>query len=103
MKELIKQTYGYLFEEKLIDEFYNHKNSSDRHSSFCKKCTNEKHKIHARKRRDERIPDLSKRTLSAVLPHLICISRRGYYADKILNDSLAKIKETISETSSASN
>lgn len=86
-------------EIKLIDEFYNNCNTSDRHSSFCKSCTNEKHKVHARKRKDTKgIPDLSqKKTLSAILPHLISVSKNGYYADKILNESIARIKAELYE------
>jgi hypothetical protein len=94
-----KKTCSVCKEEKYIDEFYRNTNSSDDHMTFCKKCTKQKPKKYVRKTRDKKgIPDLSeKRTLSAVLPHLIKISRKGYYADKILNDSLSKIKETLAE------
>lgn len=82
--------------EKLIDEFYKNINSHDDHMSFCKECTKQKPKKYVRKTEDTKgIPNLSKRTLSEVLPHLILISRKGYYADKILNESLNEIKETI--------
>lgn len=98
-----KKTCSVCKEEKSIDDFYKNINSSDDHMSFCKECTRQKPKKYVRKMKDTKgIPDLSeKRTLSAVLPHLICISRKGYYADKILNESLNKIKETISEGTEA--
>jgi predicted nucleic acid-binding Zn-ribbon protein len=97
-------------ETKPITQFKKYSHSSDLHSSWCKKCTSKQNKLNYQNNKKHKtvcvkdIPEVNaKAPLSSVLNHLIRISSNGYHADEILNDSLAKIKETISETSSASN
>ena len=95
---------------KPLEEFKKDLTSPDNHSSRCKFCMNEQYRQRYKKTsRPEpngvpNIPCVSTRApLSSVLSHLVQVSKKGYYADKILNDSLQKIKETIIEASEAGN